>query len=120
MAWQAEVRQAGDVMVVDLCGRITLGEGWGTLHQTIKRLLEQGHRRVLLNLKEVTYIDSAGLGELVGSYATLTNQGGEMKLVYAENKVRDVLQVTRLASVFENFHDEAAALRSFAHANAAG
>lgn len=113
MACTVSVRQEGDVTILDLSGRITLGDGWGKLRDTVRQLLAEGRRRVLLNMKDVTYIDSAGLGELVGSYATMTNQGGQMKLLYAENKVRDVLQVTRLYSVFENFSDEAAALRSF-------
>jgi anti-sigma B factor antagonist len=114
VACTARVRHEGDVAIVDLSGRITLGDGWGTLRDTVKRLISQGDRLVLLNMKDVSYIDSAGLGELVGSYATMTNQGGQMKLVYAENKVRDVLMVTRLYGVFEHFADEAAALQSFA------
>jgi len=113
MAFQVSMRHEGDVAVVDLSGRITLGEGWGTLREAIRRLLAEGHKQVLLNMKNVSYIDSAGLGELVGSYATMMNQGGRMKLLHAENKVRDVLQVTRLYPVFENFADEATALRSF-------
>jgi anti-sigma B factor antagonist len=108
------VRHEGAVVIVNLCGRITLGDGWGTLRETVRSLLLQGDRLILLNMKDVSYIDSAGLGELVGSYATVTKQGGQLKLVYTENKVRDVLQVTRLNAVFENFLDEAAALESFA------
>lgn len=114
MACTVSVRQEGDVTVVTLSGRITLGDGWGTLRDTVKRLIGQGQMRIVLNMKAISYIDSAGLGELVGSYATMTNRGGQMKLVCAENKVRDVLLVTRLYAVFENFPDEAAALESFA------
>jgi anti-sigma B factor antagonist len=115
MACKATVRLEGEVAVVDLTGRITLGDGSGTVRQTVKGLVAQGHKRVLLNLQEVTYIDSAGMGELVGSFATITNQGGQIKLLNAHHKVRDVLQVTKLYAVFESFSDEAAALRSFAN-----
>jgi anti-sigma B factor antagonist len=113
MACKATVRQEGDVAVVDLSGRITLGDGSGTVRETVKGLVGSGHKKVLLNLKDVTYIDSAGLGELVGSYATVTNQSGQIKLLNAQGKVRDVLQVTKLYTVFESFEDEALALRSF-------
>jgi anti-sigma B factor antagonist len=114
MACTATVRVEDGVVVVDLSGRITLGDGSGTVRQTVKGLIGQGHKKVLLNLQEVTYIDSAGMGELVGSFATVTNQGGQIKLLNAHHKVRDVLQVTKLYTVFESFSDEASALRSFA------
>ena len=113
MACTMTVRQQGDVTVVDLGGRITMGDSWGMLRDAVKRLIAEGRLQILLNMKDVSYIDSAGLGELVGSYATMTNQGGRMKLVHAENKVRDVLLVTRLYSVFESFNDETEALQSF-------
>lgn len=113
MACKASVRQVGDVAVVDLSGRITLGDGSGTVRDTVKGLINKGQKQILLNLKDVTYIDSAGLGELVGSYATITNQGGQIKLLNAQSKVRDVLQVTKLYTVFENFTEETAAIRSF-------
>jgi anti-sigma B factor antagonist len=119
MACKATVRQAGDVTIVDLSGRITLGDGSGTVRDTVKRLIASGKKQVLLNLADASYIDSAGLGELVGTYATMTNQGGQIKLLNAQGKVRDVLQVTKLYTVFENFSDETAAVRSFAsHASA--
>ncbi len=113
MSCKVTIRQAGNVAVVDLSGRITLGEGSGSIRDTVKELVEKGERNVLLNLAEVTYIDSAGLGELVGSYATTTNRGGRLKLVHAQKRVSDVLQITKLYTVFEVFSDEAAALRSF-------
>jgi anti-sigma B factor antagonist len=113
MACKASVRYSGDIAVVDLSGRITLGDGSGTVRETVKNLINQGKKQVLLNLGDVTYIDSAGLGELVGSYATISNQGGQIKLLNAQSKVRDVLQVTKLYTVFENFTDEATAIRSF-------
>jgi len=114
MVCQATVRQAGDVAIVDLRGRITLGDGSWTLRDTLKRLIAAGHRRILLNLKDVSHIDSAGMGELVGVYATVTNQNGQIRLLDAQTKVLDVLRVTRLDTVFENFTDETAALRSLA------
>ena len=114
MACKATKRQSGDVAIVDLSGRITLGDGSGIVRETVKELIAGGRKQILLNLAEVSYIDSAGLGELVGSYATVTNQGGQIKLLNAQGKVRDVLQVTKLYTVFENFTDEAAAVRSFA------
>jgi len=113
MSVKATVRQAGNVAIVDLAGRITLGEGSGLLRNTIKDVLASGHNRVLLNLKDVSYIDSAGLGEMVGSYATVTNQGGEIKLLNVQSKVSDLLQITKLFTVFAAYSDENEALRSF-------
>ena len=114
MACKVTVRQVGDVTVLDLSGRITLGDGSGTVRETVRDLISKGQKQILLNLAEVSYIDSAGLGELVGAYATMTNQGGQIKLLNAQGKVSDVLQVTKLYTVFESFTDEATALRSFA------
>jgi anti-sigma B factor antagonist len=116
MSTKATVRQAGDVSIVDLSGRITLGEGSGLVRSTIKDLVKEGRKNILLNLKDVTYIDSAGLGEMVGSYATVTNGGGNIKLLHPQAKVHDLLQVTKLYTVFIAFDDEMAALRSFAAA----
>src|SRR5437868_6630837 len=113
MACTAAVRQADEIAIVDLGGRITLGDAACTLRDTVRELIQRGERRILLNLREVTYIDSAGLGELVGTYATMVNRGGQIKLVHADNKVRDVLRATKLSLVFENFADEPEALRSF-------
>ncbi|HWB86724.1 MAG TPA: STAS domain-containing protein [Bryobacteraceae bacterium] len=114
MSLKATVRQAGNVSIVDLSGRITLGEGSGLVRSTIKDLTAAGHLNLLLNLKDVNYIDSAGLGELVGAYATVTNMGGRIKLLNAQSKVTDLLQVTKLYTVFSAFSDEGEALRSFA------
>lgn len=113
MSLKAEVRRVGDVSVIDLAGRITLGEGSGLVRSTIKELVNSGQKNILVNLKDVTYIDSAGLGELVGSYATVTNLGGSIKLLHPQNKVHDLLQVTKLYTVFIAFDDEAEAFRSF-------
>jgi len=120
MSTKATVRQVGDVAIVDLSGRITLGEGSGLVRSTIKDLVGTGQKKILINLKEVTYIDSAGLGELVGSYASVTNGGGSIKLLHPQNKVHDLLQVTKLYTVFVAFDDEMEALRSYAAAAAAG
>jgi anti-sigma B factor antagonist len=114
MSLKATVRKAGDVAIVELGGRLTLGEGSGLVRNTIKDLVVSGQKNILLDLKEVSYIDSAGLGELVGGYATVTNAGGNIKLLNAQAKVQDLLQVTKLYTVFAAFDNEAAALRSFA------
>jgi len=114
MSLKANVRRAGDVQIVDLAGRITLGEGSGLLRNTIKELVSSGQKNILVNLKEVTYLDSAGLGELVGSYASVTNVGGHITLLNPQAKVHDLLQITKLYTVFMAFDDEPEALRSFA------
>lgn len=114
MSTKATVRHSGNVAIVDLAGRITLGEGSGMVRNTIKDLVKTGHQNILLNLKDVGYVDSAGLGELVGAYATVTTMGGNIKLLNAQTKVSNLLQVTKLYTVFVTFTDEAEALRSFA------
>ena len=114
MSVKAGVRHSGNVAIVDLSGRITLGEGSGLLRSTIKDLVAAGQNKILLNLKEVSYIDSAGLGEMVGSYATVTNQGGDIKLLNVQSKVGDLLQITKLFTVFATYTNEDEALRSFA------
>jgi anti-sigma B factor antagonist len=120
MSLKANVRRAGDVQIVDLAGRVTLGEGSGLLRNTIKELVSSGHKNILVNLKEVSYLDSAGLGELVGSYASVTHVGGNIKLLNPQAKVHDLLQITKLYTVFVAFDDEPEALRSFASAAAGG
>ena len=120
MSLKAEVRQAGDVTIVDLAGRITLGEGSGLVRSTIKDLVSSGRRNILLNLKNVSYLDSAGLGEVVGAYATVTNAGGNIKLLHPQAKVHDLLTVTKLYTVFATFDDEVEGLRSFASAATGG
>ncbi|HLH17520.1 MAG TPA: STAS domain-containing protein [Bryobacteraceae bacterium] len=120
MSLKANVRRAGDVAIIDLAGRITLGEGSGLLRTTIKDLLAAGQKHILVNLKDVTYLDSAGLGELVGAYASVTNAGGNIKLLHPQSKVHDLLQITKLLTVFVTFDDEHEALRSFALAASPG
>ena len=120
MSVKATVRKLGDVAIVDLAGRITLGEGSGLVRTTIKDMVTAGQKNILLNLKDVSYLDSAGLGEMVGAYATVTHAGGLIKLLHPQAKVHDLLQVTKLYTVFVAFDDEAEALRSFAAGAAAG
>lgn len=113
MSAKVKVRTAGDVAILDLSGRITLGDGSGLVRNSIKELVAGGTRKILVNLHDVTYLDSAGLGELVGSYATITNLGGQIKLLHPQGKVSDMLTVTKLYSIFDSFTDEDEALRSF-------
>ena len=118
MSFKVNVRHSGNVAIVDLTGKITLGDGSGMVRSTIKDLVNGGQKNILLNLKEVSYLDSAGLGELVGSYASVTHGGGSIKLLHPQAKVHDLLQVTKLYTVFVAFDDENEALRSFAGAAA--
>jgi anti-sigma B factor antagonist len=106
-------RQVGDVTVIDAVGRITLGEGSSMLREDLRQMIGKGQKKILLNLADVTYIDSSGIGELVSGFTTVTNQGGELKLLNLTKRVQDLLQITKLYTVFEVFDDEAAAVRSF-------
>ena len=110
---QTQTRMVGDVAVVDISGRITLGEGNAMLREVVSELVEQGNKRVVLILGEVHYIDSSGIGELVKTHTTIRNRGGELKLANPSKRVRDLLEMTRLASVFDIREDEAAAIASF-------
>jgi anti-sigma B factor antagonist len=107
-------RQVGDVTVVDAVGRITLGEGASVFRDKIRELAASGNKKLLLNLAEVSYIDSSGIGEMVSGFTTVTNQGGVVKLLNLTKRVKDLLQITKLYTVFEVFDDEASAVRSFA------
>ncbi len=113
MTMKASSRQVDGITVVDLSGRITLGEGSVVLRDTVRDLLAKGEKRLLLNLGEVTYIDSSGIGELVSAFTTVRNQGGELKLLNLTKKVHDLLQITKLYTVFDVKDDEAAAISSF-------
>jgi anti-sigma B factor antagonist len=104
----------GDVTVIDCAGRITLGEGSSTLRDAIRDLVGKGNKKILLNLAEISYIDSSGIGELVSSFTSVSNAGGSLKLLKLTKRVQDLLQITKLYTVFEVFDDEAAAIRSFA------
>ena len=111
------MRQVDTVCIIDCSGRITLGGESDLLRDMLHRELERGHKNLLLNLREVTYCDSAGLGELIGCFNTVTRRGGALKLLYVPKKMRDMLQVTRLDGLFEICSDETAAVKSFGIAN---
>jgi anti-sigma B factor antagonist len=111
---RATARDVGRVTVVDISGRIVLGEGSATLRNTLHDLLRQGHNKILLNLGDVDYIDSSGIGELVSGFTSVTKTGGQLKLLNLTRKVHDLLQITKLFTVFEVHSDEGAAVRSFA------
>lgn len=106
-------RQVGDVTVLDAAGRITLGEGASAFRDAIRDFAAKGNKKLLLNLGEVSYIDSSGIGEMVSGFTTVTNNGGQLKLVGLSKRVKDLLQITKLYTVFEVFDDEADAIRSF-------
>ena len=113
MTMKASNRQVSGITVVDLSGRITLGEGSVILRETVKDLLAKGQKKILLNLGDVSYIDSSGIGELVSAFTSVRNQGGELKLLKLTKKVHDLLQITKLYTVFDIKDDEAAAVQSF-------
>ncbi len=113
MALQGTRRQIGDVTIVDFSGKITLGEGSAMLRKTVRELAEGGDKKILLSLYDVDYIDSSGIGELVSAYTTIRNVGGELKLLHLTKRVHDILQITRLFTVFDVQSDETAAVRSF-------
>ena len=114
MSLKATVRQVDSVSVVDVSGRITLGEDCKHLREVIRGQLAKNHKNLLLNLADVTYIDSSGIGELVSAYTAISNQGGQLKLLNLTKKVHDLLQITKLYTVFDIHDDEAAAISSFA------
>ncbi len=110
---QIEERVVGEVTILDLKGKITLGEGDEALKDKINSLTLQNRRQILLNLEGVPYIDSAGLGEVVRTYTTVSRQGGQLKLVNLTKRIEDLLSITKLLTVFETFDTEAEALQSF-------
>jgi anti-sigma B factor antagonist len=114
MSVKLSTRQVGDVTVIDASGRITLGEGSSAFRDKIKDLVSSGNKKILVNMAEVSYIDSSGIGELVSGFTTVTNQGGALKLVSLGKRIQDLLQITKLYTVFETFDEETSAVRSFA------
>ena len=116
MSMKVNTRQVDGVTILDLSGRITLGEGSVQLRDAVRDLLAKGSKLILLNLADVNYIDSSGIGELVSAYTTVRNQGGELKLLNLTKKVHDLLQITKLYTVFDVKEDEASAVASFARA----
>lgn len=114
MSVKLNSRQVGDVAVIDVAGRITLGEGSSALRDSIRELVSKGQKKILLNLAEVSYIDSSGIGELVSGFTTVTNSGGQLRLLNLTKRVKDLLQITKLYTVFDVHDEESAAIRSFA------
>ena len=110
---QIEVRVVGEVTILDLKGKITLGEGDEVLKDKINSLILQNRKRILLNLADVPYIDSAGLGEIVRTYTTVSRQGGALKLVNLTKRITDLLSITKLLTVFEAYDSEPEALKGF-------
>ena len=110
---RATYRDAGGVTVVDLSGRLTLGEGSALLRKTVRELLDANRSNIVLNLADVVYIDSAGSGELVSAFTAVKNRSGSLKLLQLTKKVHDLLQLTKLFTVFDVYPDEKSAIRSF-------
>ena len=113
MALQGTRRTLGDVTIVDFSGKITLGEGSAMLRNTVRELITAGNKKILLSLYDVDYIDSSGIGELVSAFTTTKNQNGELKLLKLTKKVNDLLQITKLYTVFDVKDDETEAVKSF-------
>ncbi|HSR69502.1 MAG TPA: STAS domain-containing protein [Acidobacteriota bacterium] len=108
-----EERKISGVTILDVSGKITIGEGSAEIRNKVRQLLEQGDKDILLNLGEVSYVDSSGIGELVSCYTTVTNQGGQLKLLNLTRKMRELLAITKLLTVFDDYKEEGAALASF-------
>ena len=113
MSATINVRQNGDVCVVDVSGKITLGDGSVVIREGVKKLVADGTKKIVLNLGDVTYIDSSGIGELVSAFTSVSNNGGNLKLLNLTKRVQDLLQITKLYTVFEVFNDEQSAVASF-------
>lgn len=108
-----ETRTIGDVTILDCSGKITLGEGTMTVRNTVRDILNANGKKIILNLADVNYIDSSGIGELVSTYTTVTNKGGQLKLLNLTKKIQELLMITKLLTVFQVFENEQAALASF-------
>jgi anti-sigma B factor antagonist len=108
-----EQRSVGDITIIDMSGKMTLGEGDELLRDKVNSLIQQGQKRIVLNLAQVPYIDSAGLGEIVRTYTTVSRNGGSLKLLNLTKRIQDLLSITKLLTVFETFESEADAVRSF-------
>jgi len=113
MSFQATVRHTDDIAVIDLEGRLTLGDASIALRNTIVELIAQGERKILLNLTDLSYLDSAGMGEMCAAYTSVTNVGGEVKLICTDGKIHDQMEVTKLSTVIADYPDEDTAARSF-------
>lgn len=113
MTMKSNTRLVDGVTIIDLSGRITLGEGSTVLRDLVRQTVAKGNKKILLNLGDVTYIDSSGIGELVSAFTSVRNAGGELKLLNLTKKVHDLLQITKLYTVFDVKDDEAAAIQAF-------
>ena len=113
MSITIDSRLSSDVTILDVAGKITLGDGSVVLREKVKELVAAGNKKVLLNLGNVTYIDSSGIGELVAAFTSVSNSGGALKLLHLTKRVQDLLQITKLYTVFEVHDDEAKAIASF-------
>jgi anti-sigma B factor antagonist len=110
---EVKERQAGDVTILDMSGSVRIGEGSIALRDVIRRLAEEGKKKMLLNLGGVNYVDSSGIGELIANYTTVTRQGGQLKLLNLTDRIQNLLVITKLLTVFDAFDNEAEALKSF-------
>ncbi len=113
MSVRITIREVSEVTIIDSAGRITLGEGAGSLRETIRDLVSKGKQKVILNLAETTYVDSSGIQEMISGFSILANQGAGLKLLALNKRVKDLLQITKLYNVFEVYEDEADAIGSF-------
>ncbi|MBN2243413.1 MAG: STAS domain-containing protein [Acidobacteria bacterium] len=113
MDMKIETRTVGDVKILDCSGRITLGEGTMVVRNTVRELVNADNKKIILNLAEVNYIDSSGIGELVSTYTTVTNNGGQLKLLGLTRKIQELLAITKLLTVFQTYEEERKALESF-------
>jgi anti-sigma B factor antagonist len=107
-----KTRHLDDVVILDISGRITLGEGTVTLRDALQKLLNRGERKFVMNLEHVDYVDSAGLGELISGFTTVRAQGGQLKLLKLTHRIHDLLQITKLLTVFDSFDSETEAIKS--------
>ncbi len=108
-----DTRTVGDVVILDCSGKITLGEGTMAVRNSVREVLKNGIKKIILNLADVNYIDSSGIGELVSTYTTVTNQGGQLKLLSLTKKIQELLAITKLLTVFQVYGDEQSAIGSF-------
>jgi anti-sigma B factor antagonist len=106
-------RHVGDVTILDLSGRVTFGEGNLVLREAIRRLMQEGHKKILLNFGQVDYVDSSGLGEVIANYTTISKEGGHLKLLNLTDRLQGLLVITKLLTVFESFESEDKAVKSF-------
>jgi len=110
---KVNTRELDEVTILDLSGQIKLGEDTSVLRETVKQLVSRGRKKILLNLGDVNYIDSSGIGELIAAFTSVRNQGGDLMLLHLTKKVQDLLQITKLYTVFHVMDDEAAAIAAF-------